>query len=90
MKEGGPFAWSILAVMVIMSVGSFYILVTKLFEQNKIMKQYKAVQTTSGVRAASRKGDQARKGQRLAPPRRRRDPRPQEEHGKMTDSPRIA
>ncbi len=43
MEEGGPVAWSILAVMVIMSVGSFYILFTKLFEQNKVMKQYKAV-----------------------------------------------
>ncbi|MFL0355340.1 MotA/TolQ/ExbB proton channel family protein [Erythrobacter sp. GH1-10] len=43
MEEGGPVAWSILAVMVIMSVGSFYILFTKVFEQNKVMKQYKNV-----------------------------------------------
>ena len=41
MEEGGPVAWAILAVMVIMSVGSFYILFTKLFEQNKVMKQYR-------------------------------------------------
>ena len=46
MKEGGPVAWSILAVMIIMSVGTFYIMFTKLFEQNKIMKQYKTVQTS--------------------------------------------
>ncbi len=46
MEEGGPVAWSILAVMVIMSVGSFYILFTKLFEQNKVMKQYQSVQTS--------------------------------------------
>ena len=45
MEEGGPVAWSILAVMIIMSVGSFYILFTKLFEQNKVMKQYKGVRT---------------------------------------------
>ncbi|TRD11479.1 MotA/TolQ/ExbB proton channel family protein [Erythrobacter insulae] len=45
MEEGGPVAWSILAVMVIMSVGSFYILFTKLFEQNKVMKQYNGVRT---------------------------------------------
>jgi len=45
MREGGPVAWSILAVMVIMSVGSFYILFTKLFEQNKVMRQYKGVQS---------------------------------------------
>ncbi|MEE4201105.1 MotA/TolQ/ExbB proton channel family protein [Erythrobacter sp.] len=43
MEEGGPVAWSILAVMVIMSVGSFYILFTKYFEQNKVMRQYKGV-----------------------------------------------
>ena len=43
MEEGGPVAWSILTVMVIMSVGSFYILFTKFFEQNKVMKQYKNV-----------------------------------------------
>ena len=42
MKEGGPVAWSILTVMVIMSVGSFYILITKYFEQNKVMKEYRA------------------------------------------------
>ena len=43
MEEGGPIAWSILAVLIIMSVGSFYILITKYLEQAKIMKQYKAV-----------------------------------------------
>lgn len=42
MKQGGPVAWSILVVMVIMSVGSFYILITKYLEQSKIMRQYKA------------------------------------------------
>ncbi|MEL6529096.1 MAG: MotA/TolQ/ExbB proton channel family protein [Pseudomonadota bacterium] len=46
MREGGPVAWAILAVMIIMSVGSFYILFTKLFEQNKVMRQYKAVQSS--------------------------------------------
>lgn len=42
MEQGGPVAWSILAVLVIQSVGSFYILFTKLFEQNKVMKEYRA------------------------------------------------
>ena len=46
MEEGGPVAWSILAVMIIMSVGSFYILFTKLFEQNKVMRQYKDVRSS--------------------------------------------
>ena len=42
MEEGGPVAWSILGVMIIMSVGSFYILFTKYFEQNKVMKEYRS------------------------------------------------
>ena len=45
MEEGGPVAWSILTVMIIMSVGSFYILITKYFEQNKVMKEYRAGRT---------------------------------------------
>ena len=43
MEQGGVIAWTILAVLVIMSVGSFYILITKLLEQNKIMAQYKSI-----------------------------------------------
>ncbi|MBX7528350.1 MotA/TolQ/ExbB proton channel family protein [Qipengyuania vesicularis] len=46
MEQGGFVAWFILGVMVIMSVGSFYILFTKLFEQQKVMNQYKAVRTS--------------------------------------------
>jgi len=42
LREGGPPAWFIGGVMVIMSVVSFYILFTKLFEQNKVMKQGQA------------------------------------------------
>ena len=45
MEQGGPIAWTILAVLVIMSVGSFYILITKLLEQNKVLGQYKKVRT---------------------------------------------
>jgi biopolymer transport protein ExbB len=45
MQQGGVIAWSILAVLVIMSVGSFYILITKLLEQNRIFKQHKAIRT---------------------------------------------
>jgi biopolymer transport protein ExbB len=43
MEQGGVIAWSILTVLVIMSVGSFYILITKLLEQNKILSQYKTL-----------------------------------------------
>ena len=45
MNQGGLIAWSIFGVLVIMSVGSFYILITKLLEQNKIFKQYEAVKS---------------------------------------------
>ncbi len=42
MEQGGPVAWTILGVLVIQSVGSFYILITKYIDQNKVMKQYRA------------------------------------------------
>ena len=45
MEQGGIIAWSIFTVLVIMSVGSFYILFTKLFEQRKIMSQYDTVRS---------------------------------------------
>lgn len=41
LKEGGPISIAIFSVMVIMSVFSFYIMFTKLFEQQKVMNQYK-------------------------------------------------
>ena len=45
MEQGGVIAWCILGVLVIMSVGSFYILITKLLEQSRILNQYKAIRT---------------------------------------------
>ena len=39
MEQGGVIAWFTLGVLAIMSVSSFYILFSKLFEQNKVMKQ---------------------------------------------------
>ena len=46
MEQGGVIAWSILTVLVTMSVGSFYILITKMLEQNRILRQYKSIRTT--------------------------------------------
>lgn len=46
MEEGGPVAWTILGVMIIMSIGTFYITITKYFEQAKVMRQYKSVSST--------------------------------------------
>ncbi|MEW4467496.1 MotA/TolQ/ExbB proton channel family protein [Parasphingorhabdus sp. JC815] len=45
MQQGGIIAWFTLAVLAIMSVSSFYILFSKLFEQNKVMKQGQAART---------------------------------------------
>jgi hypothetical protein len=55
MEQGGVIAWSIFGVLVIMSVGSFYILFTKFFEQQKILNQYKGVARISGKPVRSRK-----------------------------------
>ncbi|MEO0057874.1 MAG: hypothetical protein RIT17_1347 [Pseudomonadota bacterium] len=86
MKEGGPVAWSILTVMIIMSVGTFYIMFTKIFEQNKIMKQYKTVQS-SFWRAASLK-EGAAKLEKDGAWRQIADDavKAQEDHGKMSDA----
>jgi len=46
LNEGGPISCSIFIVMVIMSVFSFYIMFTKLIEQQKVLKQAKEVQAT--------------------------------------------
>ncbi|MEM6476020.1 MAG: MotA/TolQ/ExbB proton channel family protein [Pseudomonadota bacterium] len=85
MREGGPVAWAILAVMVIMSIGSFYILFTKLLEQNKIFKQYKSVPSTFWRAATLREG--AAKLEKNSAWRQIADDavKAQEEHDKMTD-----
>lgn len=46
MQQGGVIAWTVLGILVIMSVSSFYILFSKLFEQNKVMKQGEAANTS--------------------------------------------
>jgi len=53
MEQGGVIAWVILGVLVIMSVGSFYILITKLLEQNRILGQYKSIRTGAFWKASS-------------------------------------
>lgn len=86
MEEGGPVAWSILAVMIIMSVGSFYILFTKLPDQNKILKQYKTVASTFWRAPTLKEG--AAKLEKNSAWRQIADDavKAQEEHGKMTDA----
>ncbi|MGN6498019.1 MAG: MotA/TolQ/ExbB proton channel family protein [Tsuneonella sp.] len=43
LQQGGIIAYSIFTVLVIMSVGSFYILITKWLEQQRILNQYKSI-----------------------------------------------
>ncbi len=45
LNEGGAISWSIFVVLVIMSIFSFYILFTKLIEQNKVIKQHQEART---------------------------------------------
>jgi len=44
--EGGPLTWATAAILVIMSVGTFYILFTKFYDQQKIMGQTKKVRAS--------------------------------------------
>jgi biopolymer transport protein ExbB len=41
LEEGGAISYTIFGIMVIMSVVSWYIMFTKLFEQGKVMKQFR-------------------------------------------------
>ncbi|MBB5686042.1 MotA/TolQ/ExbB proton channel family protein [Sphingobium boeckii] len=43
LEQGGAIAWSVFIILVVMSVFSFYIMFTKLFDQQKIMNQAKRV-----------------------------------------------
>jgi len=85
MEDGGPVAWAILGVMIIMSVGSFYILFTKYFEQNKVMRQYKGVASTFWRAGSLKEG--AAKLEKNSAWRQIADDAiiAQEKHGKMTD-----
>ncbi|MGB3754151.1 MAG: MotA/TolQ/ExbB proton channel family protein [Parerythrobacter sp.] len=86
MEEGGPIAWSILAVLVIMSVGSFYILITKYFEQKKVMAQYEDVRSgfwrANTLREGSTKLEKNSAWRQLADDAMKAE----EQHGKMDDS----
>lgn len=46
LEQGGAIAWATFLILVAMSISSFYILFSKLFEQNKVMKQGNAMRST--------------------------------------------
>ena len=86
MNQGGVIAWSIFGVLVIMSVGSFYILITKLLEQRKIMNQYKEVRANfwraNSLREGANKLDKNSAWRQLVDD----GLAAEETHSKMTDS----
>ena len=85
MEQGGLIAWSIFGVLVIMSVGSFYILITKWLEQQKILNQYKGVRTNFWRASTLKEG--ATKLEKNSAWRQIVDDaiKAEDEHGKMTD-----
>ena len=56
LEEGGYIAWTTLIILVIMSAASWYILFTKLFEQQKIINQGRRARTTFWQAANLREG----------------------------------
>jgi len=85
LEQGGVIAYATVIILGIMSFGSFYILFTKLFEQNKLMKQYREIRT-SFWRASSLKEGAAKLDKNGAFRQIVDDGiRAQEEHSKLTD-----
>jgi len=86
LNQGGVIAYSIFGVLVIMSVGSFYILITKWLEQQKILNQYKNVRTSFWRAGTLREG--AGKLDKNSAWRQLVDDglAAEESHGKMTDA----
>ena len=86
MEQGGIIAWAIFTVLVIMSIGSFYILFTKLIEQQKVMRQYQSVR--SGFWKANNLDDGAKKLEKNSAWRQIVDDavKANRDHSKMTDS----
>ena len=76
LKEGGVIAWSRFGMLVIMSVGSWYIFFVKLIEQqNRIIKEGRRARTTFWQSPNLRDArQQARQERRLSPDRRGRPP----------------
>ena len=86
LEQGGVIAYSIFIVLVIMSVGSFYILITKLLEQRKIFAELKEVRTKFWQSPTLKDG--AAKLNKNGAWRQLVDDglAAEEQHGKMTDS----
>ena len=85
LQEGGVISWSVFTILVIMSLGTFYILFTKLMQQQKIMSQGRKVRASfwnsPNLRDASTKLEQRSAYRSIV------DDAlvAQEQHGKLTD-----
>jgi biopolymer transport protein ExbB len=86
LEQGGVIAYAILSVLVIMSVGSFYILITKLLEQRKIFSEHRVLRTAFWKASTLRDG--ATKLNKNGAWRQLVDDglAAEDQHGKMTDS----
>jgi biopolymer transport protein ExbB len=85
LQQGGVIAWSVFLILVAMSVFSFYILFTKLFEQQKIINQGRKMR--SGFWNMTNLRDGANKLEKNSAYRQIVDDAliAQEQHGKLTD-----
>ncbi|MEJ7932986.1 MotA/TolQ/ExbB proton channel family protein [Sphingobium sp. AN558] len=85
LEQGGLIAQTVFGILVIMSIGTFYILFTKLIEQQKVINQGKKVRATFW-RSASLKEAAAKLEKNSAYKQIVDDGiKAQEEHGKLTD-----
>lgn len=86
LEQGGFIAYATVVILGVMSFGSFFILITKWIEQNKILSQYKDLKT-SFWRAPTLKEGAAKLGKNSAWRQLVDDGLAAEEaHGKMTDA----
>jgi biopolymer transport protein ExbB len=85
LEQGGVIAWSVFLILVAMSIFSFYILFTKLFEQQKIINQGRKMRSGFWNMTSLREG--ANKLEKNSAYRQIVDDAlvAQEQHGKLTD-----
>jgi len=85
LEQGGTIAWTIFIILVIMSAASWYIMFTKLIEQQRILNQAKRVRTafwgTPSLREGATKLDKNSAYRQIVDD----GLRAQEEHTKLTD-----
>ncbi|MES2301951.1 MAG: MotA/TolQ/ExbB proton channel family protein [Pseudomonadota bacterium] len=86
LQQGGFIAYATVIILGIMSFGSFFILFTKFFEQNKILGQYKAVRgqfwRASSIREGATKLDKNSAWRQLVDD----GVAAEDQHSKMTDA----